>query len=346
MSSIGGVPPPSSRPSAGSDVPVSLLLGDPGHGVARYAGQVAEWAGAATATDAARLDAGRRVHLHLTDRVVADSPEAAADVVEALAGRVRLTVTLHDVPQPTDGASFERRVDCYRRVVAAADGWATNSAHEHAQVVRWCAPDHDGAVVPLPVVPFPAGSSRVVLPEEPSDVVGVFGFFYPGKGHAEVLEALEALRASGRAARLGVLGAPAPGHRRDLEDLVDQARRRGVPVDVTGSIPEADLPAALRSVAAAVVGHRNVSASGSLNSWLAAGRRPLVRTGSYAREMADLRPGSVSLFDDDDLTDALARALDDPASTWLPPDADLRPGPAETAEAYVAWWRRLVRSAA
>lgn len=336
--------------------PVSLVLGDPAHGVARYARQVAAWSGAVARTSDAGLEPGRRVHLHFTDRLVADRPEDAAAAVSALAARFALTVTLHDVPQPSDGRSFRRRVDCYRRVVDSAVGWATNSWHEHAQVLRWCSPDRPGAVVHLPVVPLDAPDRRGALhavgeqsdarPQAAADTVGVFGFFYPGKGHGEVLEALAALRSSGRRPRLAVLGAPARGHREDLDDLVARARRTGVPVDVTGPVPEADVAAVLRGVAVGVVGHRNVSASGSLNSWLAAGRRPLVRTGTYAREVADLRPGSLRLFSDDGLATAIARALDEPSSTWLAPGTDLRPGPAAVGEAYAAWWQRLARSAA
>jgi hypothetical protein len=91
-------------------------------------------------------------------------------------------------------------------------------------------------------------------------------------------------------------------------------------------------------VAVGVTAHRNVSASGSLNSWIAAGRRPLVRDGSYAREMAALRPGTLSLFDDATLVPRLDAALHRPTSTWTAPGADLGPRIGETAAAYRTWW--------
>ncbi|MDF9714649.1 hypothetical protein [Nocardioides sp. ChNu-99] len=333
--------------------PTHLVLGPPGHGVTRYARDVARWVGARVVTDAAQLDAGERVHLHFTDRVVAPDLDGAAREVEALAARVRLTVTLHDVPQPTDGRAFERRAECYRRVVAAVDGWATNSRHERASVERWCAPPTAGAVVPLPVVPLPGEAVAApgpatgqVAEAARGGEVAVFGFVYPGKGHAEVLEAVAALRAAGREAAAAFLGAPAPGHADDLDALVRRAATLGVPLRVTGSVPDADLATALRGVAVAVVGHRNVSASASLASWLAAGRRPLVRDGVYARETAQLRPGTVVSYTDDDLVAVLAVALDDPASTWLPDGADLRPGPDEVGAAYRSWWARLSAEAA
>ncbi|MFW6773816.1 hypothetical protein ACOACO_06000 [Nocardioides sp. CPCC 205120] len=333
-----------------SAVPVHLVLGDPGHGVVRCARDVAHWVGAPVVTDAAELPPGARVHLHLTDRVVAPDPESAAREVEALAARVRLTVTLHDVPQPTDGRAFERRVDCYRRVVAAVAGWATNSEHERAGVEQRCAPPTDGVVVPLPVAPLvdasgPPTAADVARAAEGGEV-GVFGFVYPGKGHAEVLEAVAALRRGGRDVRAAFLGAPAPRHQDDLDALVRRAADLDVPLRVTGSVPDTGLAAALRGVAVAVVGHRNVSASASLSSWLAAGRRPLVRDGAYAREMADLRRGTVVTYTDSGLVVALGAALDDPGSTWLAPGTDLRPGPDDVAAAYRAWWARLAEGAA
>jgi hypothetical protein len=66
-----------------------------------------------------------------------------------------------------------------------------------------------------------------------------------------------------------------------------------------------------------------------------------VRDGGYVREVAALRPGTVTPFADGRLVAALAAAVADPASTWLPPGADLRPGPAETGEAYRSWWAAL-----
>ena len=169
-------------------------------------------------------------------------------------------------------------------------------------------------------------------------VVGVFGFVYPGKGHRQVARAVAALRRAGTLARVRVLGGAAPGHDDEVEALLRTSRARGVPVDVTGRVPEAEVDRALRRVTVPVVAHRNVSASGSLNSWIAAGRRPLVRDGAYAREMAALRPGTITLFDDATLVPRLADALRRPGSTWTGADADLGPGLEDTAAAYRAWW--------
>jgi glycosyltransferase involved in cell wall biosynthesis len=323
--------------------PHHLLLGPDTHGVTRYAGEVAGAARAPVVRDVAQLVPGAAVHLHLTDRLLGREPGEAAAAVERLARRVRLTVTLHDVPQPTDGPVFAARAEAYGRIVRASHAWATNSWHEHALVDRWSATGARGTVIPLPV-PVPdrpgraASSAAADGAVVAQPVVGVFGFVYPGKGHRQVVRAVAALRRAGTMASVRILGDAAPGHADEVEALVRTARDRGVPVEVTGRVPEDDLVPALRDVAVGVTAHRNVSASGSLNSWIAAGRRPLVRDGSYAREMAALRPGTLSLFDDSTLVPRLDVALRRPTSTWTGPGADLGPRIEDTAAAYRAWW--------
>lgn len=333
--------PASHLRDADRSAPHHLLLGPDTHGVTRYAGEVADAARAPVVRDVAELVPGAAVHLHLTDRLLGRDPRDAAAAVEQLARRVRLTVTLHDVPQPTDGPVFAARAEAYGRIVRASHAWATNSWHEHALVDRWIAAGARGTVIPLPVhaTPGPPGPSRAVagpVPAEP--VVGVFGFVYPGKGHRQVVRAVAALRRAGTMASVRVLGDAAPGHADEVEALLRTSRERGVPVEVTGRVAEDDLVRALRDVSVGVTAHRNVSASGSLNSWIAAGRRPLVRDGSYAREMAALRPGTLNLFDDATLVPCLDAALRRPTSTWTSPSADLGPRLEETAAAYRAWW--------
>lgn len=328
---------PTRRPDLDLVTPHHLLLGPETHGVNRYAGEVGGAAGAPVVRDVDHLSAGGSVHLHITDRLLDRDPAAAAAAVESLARRVRLTVTLHDVPQPTDGPVFQARAAAYGRMVRASHAWATNSWHEHALVGRWCAADARGTVIPLPVfdTPDPEAGGR---PVATAPVVGVFGFVYPGKGHRQVVRAAAALRRAGTPVRVRVLGDAAPGHDDEVEELLRTSRARGVPVEVTGRVPETDVSAALRRVAVPVAAHRNVSASGSVNSWIAAGRRPLVRDGEYAREMAALRPGTLTLFDDATLVPRLEEALLRPATTWIATGTDLGPRLADTVAAYRAWW--------
>ncbi|PKH42675.1 hypothetical protein SAMN05192575_103224 [Nocardioides alpinus] len=317
--------------------PHHLLLGSDLHGVTRYAGEVAAAAGAPVVRDVGDLAPGVAAHLHVTDRLIHRDPSVAAATVESLSQHVQLTVTLHDVPQPTDGPGFGARAAAYGRMVRASHAWATNSWHEHALIERWCAADARGAVIPLPVfrTPVPVGDEPAGQSEP---VLGVFGFVYPGKGHQQVARAAAALRRAGTPARVRVLGGAAPGHDDEVEAMLRNSRARGVPVDVTGRVREADVTRALRGVTVPVVAHRNVSASGSLNSWIAAGRRPLVRDGAYAREMAELRPGTITLFDDATLVPRLEEAVRRPAGTWTSADTDLGPGLEDTAVAYRAWW--------
>ncbi|MBL0749478.1 hypothetical protein [Nocardioides baculatus] len=316
-------------------VPHHLLLGPDTHGVTRYAGEVAGAAGALVVRDARLLPEGAPAHLHVTDRLVSPDPTAAAELVETLARRVRLTVTLHDVPQPTDGPRFRERTAAYGRIVRASTAWATNSWHEHALVNRWCVADADGTVIPLPIQ---GASPEAGRRDVDAHVLGVFGFIYPGKGHRQVARAAAALRRSGHPVTVRVLGGAARHHEDEIDELQRSSHARGVPVEVTGRVPEAEVRDALRRVGVPVAAHRNVSASGSVNSWIAAGRRPLVRDSAYAREMAALRPGTLTLFDDSTLVPRLEDALRQPASTWIEPGTDLGPRLEDTAAAYRSWW--------
>lgn len=328
------------------DVPVHLLTGPPRHGVARYTRDlVAQMPGVpvVTAQDPAELVAAvaghRRAHLQFTDRLVASSPEGAAELVEAIAGRTRLTVTLHDVPQESDGArNLVRRGAAYARVCAAADGVAVNSRHEAALLGEHGVTDRPVRVIPLgagtlpiPVLPPPSGAGVTAL---------IAGWIYPGKGHDDVVRA-----AAAAARRLGsttgtvlAIGAPSPGHEDDVRQLTALAADLGVTFTVTGGLDDADYAAALRGPGVPVAAHRHLSASRSLLDWGEQGRRPLVAESRYAAEMAGLRPGTLVTYPDDGLVEALVRAVRDPGSTVLPPGTSLRPTLADVAAEYLRWW--------
>ena len=109
---------------------------------------------------------------------------------------------------------------------------------------------------------------------------------------------------------------------------------------ITGYLSEAALLGRARQVLAPVAAHRHLSASASIGSWLAAGRRPLVTDSSYAREIEQLRPGTIRRYQPDQLRSAITDALADPASTWLAPDVELQPGRIEVGAAYLDWWTR------
>lgn len=319
-----------------------LLLVHPGsHGVAMYGREMASAVRALDPSiltiDAADLDAASTddaLHVHFTDRLWGDSPEQASLAFGALAARRAVSVTLHDVPQASDGErNLPRRRAAYAAVAAAARGVAVNSEHEHALLREervWTGP---AVSIPLPVA-LDADVQRM-----PSDgSVGVLGYFYPGKGHDE------AARAAARAGigRMTVLGRASEGHAAELDDFVRRAGALGVEVEVTGWLDDAEIARRGRAVAVPVIAHRHVSASGSLASWIGWGRRPVAVRNRYMDEMATLRPGTLQTIDELDLAVAVRRAFEHRDSTWHGLTALPMSWP-EAAEAYVRWWRGLAR---
>ena len=321
--------------------PALIVHGDPRHGVALYARQLAgavrELAGgpAATATPPPRGAA----HLHFTDRLWGENPEDAAARISRLANDLTLTVTLHDVPQASDGAGrLPARVACYRRIVDSAAGVVCNSHHEVA-LLREVGVIDDGpdpAVIPLPIILGP-GPGPTAAPPHPE--VALLGFVYPGKGHAEAVAAVAGITAAARP-EVVALGGAAPGHEAEPATLAAVAAGRGVRFSATGWLSETALHARCRTAAVPLAAHRHISASGSIGSWIAAGRRPLVVDSRYARELEALRPGTITVYDPARLTEALAAALDDRGTTELDPAVATRPHLRETAETYLDWWAR------
>ncbi|WP_322411203.1 hypothetical protein [Microbacterium invictum] len=317
-----------------------VLVVHPGdHGVAAYGRQVAEAVAArrtgvltVDAADEPDLLAASPVHVQFTDRLWADSPEAAAERFVALAARRPVTVTLHDVPQPSDGPrNLPRRRAAYAAVAATARAVAVNSDHELALL-------READIAPRSVrsIPLPVDIDPDVTPHASDGAVGVLGFFYPGKGHDEVARAA----AAAGLARMTVLGRASDGHAADLEAFVGRAEALGLDVEVTGWLDDADLAARGRSVAVPVVAHRHVSASGSLATWIGWGRRPVTERNRYVDEMARLRPGTLSPVEPADLAAAIRRAAATPASTWHGLDRvpfSIR----DVAEAYLSWWEEI-----
>lgn len=325
-------------------VPRQVTPGAPRHGVVRYARELADAVGALVGRavpleDAAPAGAGP-IHLHFTDRLWGVDPAAAAGRVERLAAAgAAFTVTLHDLPQVADGLrNLPRRADAYRRVARAARGVACSSGHEVALLRDVVGVDAACVVVPLPVTVHAALSTR----PEPDDEVALLGFVYPGKGHADALAAVAALAAAGSpaAAGLGVtaLGGAAAGHPDELERLEAEAGARGVRFAATGYLDEAALLWGCRRAAVPLAAHVHVSASGSIGSWIGAGRRPLVPDSPYTREIDLLRPGTVTRYHPGQLAHAIERARRSPASTWCAPGTTTRPDLADAAAAHLDWW--------
>jgi glycosyltransferase involved in cell wall biosynthesis len=295
---------------------------------------------AAAVSTASTAAAGGWVHLHFTDRLWGADAESAAAAIEAVAAERPFTATLHDVPQPSDRLHFERRAAAYRRVVAAASGVVCNSRHEADLLREFTSGEVSPTVIPLPV----AAAHPFARPAELEPEVALLGFYYPGKGHDRVLEAVGRLAATGASdalaapPRVVALGRASGGHEPDLERMRARAARRGLRFEATGYLSDPELLRRSRRVAVPVIAHDHVSASGSLASWISAGRRPLVVRSRYMEEMAALRPGTLTLVGPEDLAEAIARALADPASTWLSGDESLHPTGRDAVDLYCAFW--------
>lgn len=303
------------------------------------------------ATVLAALRGSSLVHAQYTDRLFGPTGEESAALVERVAATLaehgsRLSLTLHDLPataseypatdptgrlHPDASAAAEslrrRRSDVYCRVAAASHGVVVCSRHEQGRLAALGADPRRAVVVPHPV-PTPAPRPSTIPPVRD---VTVLGFLYPGKGHAEVLRAMPGLPTT---YPLTVLGRPSDGHDDLIDSLRAMATSAGRALHVTGFVPDADLPAALQHAGVPVAPHRQVSASGSIATWLGGGRRPLVPDVPYTRELAERCPGAVWCYDDEaDLAAALRAAVADPALTWLDGEP-VGPSPAQVAVAY------------
>ena len=279
-------------------------------------------------------DDGTPVHVHVTDKLFGASPEQAREVLTRLASSAGLSVTLHDLPQRSDGPrSLLRRAACYAAVARASRRVIVSSEHERLLLVDCLGAAGLKRAGEVVVIPLPIDAATSIGPDEanhPPDLAMV-GFVYPGKGHEEVLAALCDLPAD---IGLLLLGCAASGHDDLVDAMVATARQLERRLVVTGYLPDDELYRRLRTAAVPVAAHRHVSASGSINSWLAAGRRPLVPRNRYNLELADRLPGTLTLYDE--LVPALRAALADPASTRLGPGATLGPSTAEVAARYRA----------
>ena len=327
-----------------------VVVGPPRHGVVRFgcelhAAMVAAGAssslqryGRADEIQFSADDSG--IHLQFTDRVFGSTPEEAAQAVctlvaDADRAGLRVTTTLHDLPQPSDGRNHQRRTTAYADVCARVHAVVVSSEHERA-LLRGYAPARV-AVVPLPVT---------FTYSEQTDVqslsVGVFGFVYPGKGHLEVIDALAGVAAD---VELVAIGEVSQGHDDLIATLHHHAESARVRFRLTGHVPDSDVAGMLRGVTVPIAPHRHVSASGSINSWLSAGRRPLAPVNRYTDEIRLRNPEALQRYPDTGtgLRTAIRQALDQPALTWLPESAVLTPTPDEAAAQYArlfAQWYR------
>ncbi|WP_143745334.1 hypothetical protein [Micrococcus lylae] len=360
--------------------------------------------------------AGGAVHVDVTDALFGDGPAEAAAVLRQVLP-ASATIALHDVPQPAEGAArYAARAAAYAELARSFAAVVVASEHEAGFLRAACADaeglggeacggtrdpatgddgTHDrgtGEPAPIAVVPLPVPDARGDVGGEDGepeieglgrDVV-VLGHLYPGKGHAEAIAALAAVRGEAVARgvslegfpdRVTALGPVAAGHDDLVAELERAAADEGLAFRVTGFVPDEQLPAALAAAAVPFAAHRNVSASGSLATWMGHGRQCIVPAGAYVEEMDALRPGTLHVArpgEGDEgpaggagpeagdraaqptgdraaqpagedavlaaLTRALAAAVADPSLTRLAPDVSLAPTPEDTVRALAEVW--------
>ena len=200
-----------------------LVTGPPEHGVVRCARELASATASPVISELRELASDIPVHIHFTDRLFGRNASAAADAFVAFAQRHRapVTVTLHDVPQASDGHAFDIRKQCYRRVIDCAAAVVVCSMHERLLLEDYMEGSVDVRVIPLPI------DSPMSAPDPDTTVdrvVGVLGFVYPGKGHEEVLRAMKALDTD---VSLLSIGAASPGHEPMVDELTRAATQLG-----------------------------------------------------------------------------------------------------------------------
>ncbi|GAB3698339.1 glycosyltransferase [Corynebacterium nasicanis] len=292
-----------------------LIVGPDGHGVTEYARSLAAYSPGSVLRGHGPLPPGP-VHVTFTDHLFGETPAAGVEKLLARCAGHPLSVSLHDIPQEAEGAQrLARRAPAYRELLAAADLAVVNSHHEATFF------GGDVPVIPLPV-------PTIDSPYRPvPGTVGILGFLYPGKGHDDVLRAV-----AGTGLRVRALGGVSEGHAGYARQLQELAAELGVSFEITGWLSEADLAAEMGRIEIPVCAHRHYSASGSLMTWLGAGRTVLVSDSPYTREMAATWPGIRIVTD-------WPQALRE--FTPAPPT---RPAGWEWAEVAAAWerhWRAL-----
>lgn len=279
------------------------------------------------------------VHVHFTDRIFGRDAAEAGGVIERIAARRPVSVTLHDIPQPSNGHAFAARCTGYARVVAAAHTVIVSSESERELLRRHVglAPQTPVHVDPLPIDRSPASGVKpgtVGLPSA-TPTVGLLGFVYPGKGHEHVLAALAT---SAQAADVAALGRPSEGHQDLVAEFERLARAQGRRFHLTGFLSEEQLTAAARAVTVPVVAPEHVSASGSVGRWIASGRRPVVTRHPFFEELHDRAPWALTITDD--LASSLDAALENPASTWIDErDWNVTDVPSTSRAAEIQWSR-------
>jgi glycosyltransferase involved in cell wall biosynthesis len=126
-------------------------------------------------------------------------------------------------------------------------------------------------------------------------IVTLLGYIHPRKGHALLVDAMTELPET---VHVVVAGRAQPEHTDYLEELQRAAQARGVShrLRITGYLSEADLDYYLAATDVAVCPFTKASASGSISTWLSAGRRILASELPQVAEYNRWEAGAIETF--------------------------------------------------
>ncbi len=351
-----------------------LHVGRPESGVRRYGRMIADEAAtradlATTDVDAGLLE-GRAGGLHDRGTELADvdvvhmqwnrrgwgkGPRSAQRFLDfRRKNRRPLVVTLHDV-FPRHGLRdrwLAAEVIAVRLVGRSASRIVVHSEEEIGRL-EGIVPTSRVRVVPHFVEERPFALTRAAAREqlgvEGKRVVTLLGFIYGRKGHKILVDAIPDL-----AADVTVVFAGGPiAHK---EKFLENVQRRkldlglGERLRITGYLSEEDLEAWVAATDLAVLPFKDLSASGSLSTWIAAGKPILASDLPGFREYDARVRGSVRLFGPIE-SEALGKAINEQLATDLPevdPNVvalreDLTV--ARSVDRYVAIFREALRDA-
>jgi glycosyltransferase involved in cell wall biosynthesis len=297
-----------------------LHLGRAGSGVRRYGQIVAKAAARRKDMDVIEADPGDR------DAGLADLRRAArrlnaADVVHIqwkspdwggpyralprlevflAACRRPVIVTLHDVyPRESWRDRWGDPGAIALRRLSLGAAWIVVHSDEEALRLKGMVPASKLDVVPHFVEDRPqlpdAAAAKAALGLDGCRVITLVGFMTKRKGHRLLLEALRDLPPDVMAI---FVGAPIEGREVRGDELRDYATELGVAdrVRFTGYIPDDQLERVMAATDIAVCPFRDMSASGSVSTWISTGR-PIVSSDLPAfREYNALVPGSMHAF--------------------------------------------------
>jgi glycosyltransferase involved in cell wall biosynthesis len=211
-----------------------------------------------------------------------------------------VVVTLHDVYRRegwhdrwADGGAIALRR------LSLGTAWMVVHSEEEERRLKGMVPESKLAVVPHfvedpPLLPDGAAAKRA-LGLDGCRVITLLGFMTRRKGHRLMLEALREMPLDVTAI---FAGAPIEGREVRGNELRDYAAELGVADRVlfTGYIPDEELQQVMAATDVAVCPFRDMSASGSVSTWISTGR-PIVSSDLPAfREYNAISRGSMRMF--------------------------------------------------